>query len=106
MITNNYQVFATDTFKEIFETLDGAEQQWITKIKHSVEESEYPTGKILHFTWFREKKYLNKRLFFLIDEASKKILFVSFTSKKEQQGVIDLVIQNKEALLNNLRNLK
>lgn len=103
---NIYTVFATDTFKEVFETLDGAEQQWITKIKHSLEQSEYPIGKILHFQWFREKKYLNKRLFYLIDETTKRILFVAFASKKEQQDIINLTLQNKDELLLYLRSTK
>ena len=98
-----YQVYATDSFKKLYAALDGSEQQWVDSAKKQLEEN--PTGKILHFDWFREKKYLNKRLYFLIDEERKKILFVSFASKKEQQKVINFVIANKTELLNFLRNL-
>ena len=76
----NYEVYKTDSFKKLFETLNRAEQNWIKKIKEKLE--ELVTGKPLRFNWFREKKYLNKRLYFLIDEQRKKILFVSFASKK------------------------
>ena len=48
---------------------------------------------------FEKKKYLNKRLYFLVDYHSEKILLVSFASKKEQQNVIDFVKNNKEELL-------
>lgn len=98
-----YTVYATDTFKKLYYALDKNEQIWIEKIKKSLEES--PTGKILHFSWFREKKYLNKRLYFLIDEDSKKILFVSFASKKEQQEVIDFIMANMKEFLDYLRRL-
>ena len=100
---NNYKTYATDTFREIYSTLDKSEQNWIDKTKKKLAES--PTGKILQFEWFREKKYLNKRLFFLIDEQTKKILFVSFASKKAQQEVINFVISNKSELFNYVRNL-
>jgi len=99
----NYQVYATNTFEELFPTLDGSEQLWIEKIKEKLEEN--PTGKILHFNWFREKKYLNKRLYFLIDGETKKILLVAFASKKEQQKVIDFIMANMQELLSYLHSL-
>ncbi len=63
------------------------------------------TGKPLGFPWFREKKFLNKRLFFLVDEETKKILFVSFASKPNQQDIIDFIKANMGQLLTQLRNL-
>ncbi|HLD97681.1 MAG TPA: hypothetical protein VI934_05050 [Candidatus Nanoarchaeia archaeon] len=99
----NYDVYATESFKKLYSTLDRSEQIWIEKMKKQLE--DYPTGKPLHYDWFREKKYLNKRLYFLIDETTKKILFTAFASKKEQQKTINFVIANKEELLNHLRNL-
>ena len=47
---NKYVVYATDTFKKLYTTLDKSEQQWIQKIKKRLEEN--PTGKILQFEWF------------------------------------------------------
>ncbi len=100
---NRYTVYATDTFKKLFSTLDGSEQQWIDKIRARLEEN--PTGKILHFSWFREKKYLNKRLYYLVDDTQEKILLISFASKKEQQEIIDFVKENMNELLAYLRRL-
>ena len=100
----NYSTYATDTFKEIYASLDKSEQNWIDKTKKKL--AENPTGKILQFSWFREKKFLNKRLFFIIDEELKKILFVSFASKREQQDVINFVVNNRQELLNYLKNIK
>jgi hypothetical protein len=83
--------------------LDKNERDWIEKVREKFR--DYPTGKPLGYKWFREKKYLNKRLYYLIDEESKKILFVSFASKKEQQEVINFIKLNMKDLLNCLKNL-
>ncbi len=99
----NYTIYVTDTFKKVFASLDRSEQQWIENIKNKLEEEI--TGKILHFEWFREKKYLNKRLYFLIDEPSKKILFVSFAPKRDQQEIINEVKANMRELMTYLRSL-
>lgn len=56
-------------------------------------------------TSFREKKYLNKRLYFLIDETQKKILFVAFAAKKQQQEIINFIKLNKEELLDYLKKV-
>lgn len=98
-----HTIYATDTFKKIYLTLDRSEQNWIDKTKNKLKIN--PIGKILHFQWFREKKYLNKRLYFLVDEESKKILLVSFASKKEQQDIINFVLENRYELLAYLKKL-
>lgn len=102
-LMEKYEVYATDSFKKLFSTLTNSEQDWIKKIKEQLE--EHPTGKPLHFSWFREKKYLNKRLYFLVDEERRKILFVSFASKKDQQKIIYFIITNKDEFLKHLRSL-
>ncbi len=98
-----YIIYATDTFKEIYQTLDKSKQDWINKTKDNLR--EFPTGKPLGYKWFREKKYLNKRLFFLIDEEGEKILLVSFASKKDQQKVIDFIKSNMRELFHYLKSL-
>ena len=98
-----YEIFATDTFKKIFNSLSGEETDWINKVREKFR--DYPTGKPLGYNWFREKKYLNKRLYYLIDEENKKILFVSFASKKEQQEVINFIKSNMKELLSYLKSL-
>jgi len=98
-----YSIHATSTFKKIYDTLDKNERKWIDKIKEKLE--EFPTGKPLGYRWFREKKYLNKRLFFLIDDERRKILLVSFATKKEQQEVIDFIKLNMKELLSYLKKI-
>ena len=53
-------------------------------------------GKPLKFEWFREKKFGDKRMYYLIYKDVSKILLVSFGSKKEQQKIINHIIENKE----------
>ncbi len=98
-----YAIYATDTFKKLYISLDKTEQDWITKTQAKLK--TYPTGKPLHFSWFREKKYLNKRLYYLIDEEQNKILFISFAAKKDQQKIINFILANKDELLSYLRSL-
>jgi mRNA-degrading endonuclease RelE of RelBE toxin-antitoxin system len=99
----NYTIYSTENFNRTYLQLDKTEQQWIDKIKKKLEEN--PTGKILKFEWFREKKYLNKRLYFLVNDKNKKILFLAFATKKEQQKTIDFTIANMRELLDYLRRL-
>ena len=98
-----YAIFLTKPFEELFYALEKSEQIWIDKIKKKLEENV--TGKPLGFEWFREKKYENKRLYFLVDEQNKKILLVAFATKKDQQKVINFIKSNMKELLNYLRNL-
>ena len=100
---SNYTIYATETFKKLLSNLEISEKIWIEKIKKKLEENV--TGKPLGFEWFREKKYENKRLYFLVDEENRKILLVSFASKKEQQKIIDFIKSNMKELLDYLKKL-
>jgi hypothetical protein len=96
-------VYATESFKKLYESLTKDEQTWIKSIKEQL--GDHPTGKPLHCDWFREKKYLDKRLYFLVDEERRKILFMSFAPKKDQQKIINFIVSNKDELLTHLKNL-
>lgn len=98
-----YEIFATETFRKIYQSLPANEKEWVDTTKENIKES--PFGKPLGFPWFREKKFLNKRLYFLIDEQLKRILLVSFASKKDQQQIIDFIKQNMKELLGLLKNI-
>ncbi len=98
-----YNIYATDTFRNVYDTLQKDERDWIDKVKEKF--GDYPTGKPLGFSWFREKKYMNKRLYYLIDDENKRILFVAFASKKEQREVIGFIKSNMTTLLENLKKI-
>ena len=98
-----YAIFITQPFEKLFYTLEKSEQIWIDKIKKKLEENA--TGKPLGFEWFREKKYGNKGLYFLVDEKNKKILLIAFATKKDQQKVINFIKSNMKEFLDYLKNI-
>ena len=57
---------------------------FIDNIKNQLQEN-LNVGKPLKFDWFREKRFENKRLYYLINRLTKKAIFVAFGSKKEHQ---------------------
>ncbi len=98
-----YTIYWTGTFQKMYDSLPSEEKQWILKIEFQVK--EFPYGKVIRYFWFREKKYLNKRLYFLIDEQNQRILFVDFGSKKEQKKAIQKILRDMDDLLLYLRSL-
>ena len=89
------EVLETETFSKLYESLDEDEKSWIRKIIEQLKENS-KAGKPLRFEWFREKKYKNKRLYYLIYENIDRILLVTFGNKKEQQKIIDFILENRE----------
>ena len=89
-----YRIYETETFSRLYEAMEKIEQEWVGKLKLQLTENPH-TGKPLKFDWFREKKFGDKRLYYLIYKDLSRILFVAFGSKKEQQKIIDHVLKNK-----------
>jgi hypothetical protein len=92
------EVYDTESFSELCSTLEKEELLWIEKIKDQLKEN-LNVGKPLQFGWFREKKFGNKRLYYLINEKSNKAIIIAFGTKKEQQKTINYIIFNKERFL-------
>lgn len=90
-----YQIYKTETFSKLYEAMEKVEQEWVDKIKLQLIENPQ-VGKPLRFEWFREKKFGDKRLYYLIYKDVSKILLVSFGTKKDQQKIINHIIENKE----------
>lgn len=90
-----YQIYETETFSRLYEVMEKEEQKWVEHIKKQLKENPI-VGKPLRFSWFREKKFGNKRLYYLIYKNLNKMLLVSFGSKKDQQKIIDYIIKNKD----------
>ncbi len=98
-----YRVFITDECSRAYEKSDHREQIWFY---HTKEELKLKiSGKILHFPWFREKKFEGKRLYFIIDEYSRRILLIAFARKKDQQLIINSVINHIPYWFEHLRGL-
>ncbi|MEK6951154.1 MAG: hypothetical protein AABX13_05520 [Nanoarchaeota archaeon] len=92
------EVLETETFSKLLKTCEKFECEWIEKIKDQLQEN-LQVGKPLHYDWFREKKLGNKRLFYLINESTRKAVLIAFGTKKEQQNIINHIIVNKESYL-------
>ena len=90
-----YQIYETETFSKLYGAMEKVEQDWVAKIKQQLTENP-KLGKPLRFDWFREKKLGNKRMYYLIYNDTSKILLVSFGTKRDQQKIIDHIIENKE----------
>ena len=90
-----YEIYETETFSKLYEAMERVEQEWVNKIKAQLVENPQ-VGKPLKFEWFREKKFGDKRLYYLIYRDASKILLVSFGSKKEQQKIINHILENKD----------
>jgi len=88
-------VYESDTFSKLFDAAEKREQEWIDGIRDQLSEN-LRIGKPLRFDWFREKKLGNVRLYYLINEKSRKALLVAFGPKKEQQSIIN---HNRERYL-------
>ncbi len=92
------QVFETAPFSEFYLTLEKNEQEFIENVKDKLVEN-LNIGKPLKFYWLREKRYENKRLYYIINIKTNHALLIAFGNKKEQQKLIDHIINNKETYL-------
>jgi len=88
-------IYETETFSKLYESMEKEEREWISKIKVQIKENPY-VGKPLKFEWFREKKFVNKRLYYLIYQNLKRVLLVAFGSKKNQQKIIGYILKSKD----------
>ncbi len=89
------KIYETEAFGKIMNAAEKREQEWIEKIKDQLV-SNLLVGKPLGFVWFREKKFENKRLYYIVNESTKNAVLIAFGSKKEQQRIIDHILINRE----------
>ena len=68
-----YQIFETETFSRLYRAMEKVEQEWVDKIKNQLIENSQ-VGKPLKFDWFREKKFGDKRLYYLVYKDGIKII--------------------------------
>ena len=87
-------VFETEPFSRLYNTLERKEQEWIEKVRDQLS-NNLKVGKPLRYDWFREKKFENKRLYYLINEKTNKAILIAFGIKKEQKKIIDHIISKE-----------
>ena len=92
------EVFESEYFSTLYKRLEKFEQDWIEKVKNQLK-INLKTGQILRYSWFREKKLGNKRLFYVVNFESKKALIVGFGTKKQQKKTIRYILRRKKYYL-------
>jgi len=88
------EVLETDTFSQTADSCEKSEREWIDKMRSQLSENLL-VGKLLHYEWFREKKFRDKRLFYLINQTTNKAVLIAFGCKQEQEKIIQHFIVNK-----------
>lgn len=91
------EIYETDSFTELLNSLPNNEKQRIEKIKIQLQNNS-KIGKPLGFEWFREKYIEGKRLYYLLylEVEPNKILLIAYGNKKQQQNIINFIKDNKE----------
>ena len=87
----NYGVYTTRGFDEEVNKLEKIEQERIDKLYPKLKENPY-VGDPIRFRFFREKRINGKRVYFLVFDDLKAVLFVAVSDKKTQQETIDSVL--------------
>ena len=85
-----YKVFVTQTFQSKLLKEDRRFSGWVEKVYSQLAENPF-SGKPLGVKWFREKKFENYRLYFLVFENKKSVYVVNFSTKKDQQKIINSI---------------
>lgn len=87
-----FRIFTTEEFDKDFNKLDGSDKNRIGKIMKQLKEQGKDVGKPLGLPFFKEKRFGNKRLYFLVYEMFTVILAVGISDKKAQQSTINAIL--------------
>ena len=85
-------------FQEKRKKFDQDETEWIQKMIEQLHQT-FEVGKPLGTKWFKEKKYRNKRLYFLIYPWLNLVILVGYGTKKDQEQMIQIILKNKDAYM-------
>ena len=86
----DYSVYHSGQFDKELGKFDRQFKDWLDKIEDQLAENPY-TGDPLGARWFREKKYKNYRVYFLVYDDIKSVYMVGISDKKDQQRVINTI---------------
>ena len=84
----NFKVYHSARFNRELSKLGVDFQRRVDKIEDEISENPY-TGKPLNVKWFREKRYGSHRIYYLVYEDLKSVIFVGISDKDNQQQVIN-----------------
>ncbi len=83
--------FASKTFCLIVKRLDSIFERYLARISQQLANNPL-AGKPLKFSFFREKRFREKRTYYLVYEDFLIVLFVAVSDKKNQQQTINYVV--------------
>ena len=88
-----FRILKTQEFDKDFSKLSYQEQERVIKILKQLKEQGGDTGKPLSgLSFFREKKFDGKRLYYLVYIDSFVILAIAISDKKAQQATINRIL--------------
>lgn len=91
----SFRIFKTKEFDRDYSKLDSSEQKRVEKILSQLSEKGDSVGKPLGgLSFFREKKFNGKRLYFLTYKNVLVVLAVAISDKKAQQATINKILFN------------
>jgi len=85
-----FKVFVTQTFQSKLLKSDKKFKLWVEKVFDQLAVNPF-AGKPLTVKWFREKRFGNYRLYFLVFEDKKSVYAVNLSTKKDQQKIINSI---------------
>ncbi len=90
-----YRVFKTEEFDRDYSKLDRSEQKRVDKILNQLLERGSEVGKPLSgLSFFREKKFDGKRLYYLAYKDVSVALVLAISDKKAQRATINQILLN------------
>ncbi len=99
-----FDIFRSEWYNSKLDKLDNSEKDKVSKFEQKLKFEPY-SGKPLGYIFFRERKFGEKRVLFLVYEEHKAIFLVTITDKKAQQKDIDKIktnLDNYKTLINKL----
>ena len=87
-----YKVYTTDTFEKKIEKLQNDEKERLTRLYLQLKDNPF-VGDQVRYSFFREKRIKEKRIYYLIYEDLNIVLLVAVSGKKDQQKTIDYIVR-------------
>jgi len=89
-----FRIFTTEEFDSNFNNLNESEQLRVKKILRQFKEKGGDVGKPLGLSFFKQKRFDGKRIYFLIYNSIKTALAIAISDKKAQQATINQILLN------------
>ncbi len=88
-----YDVYTTEPFDDGVEKLEKSERVRLDKLYPKLTENPY-VGDQLQYKNLREKRLKEKRVYFLVYDDLRAVLFIAVSGKKNQQATINYIINS------------